>query len=103
MINLTKAMADFWWNSLEHKRKMHWRSWSTLCLAKEQGGLRFKDIQSFNQSLLSKQAWIILNHPDSLFARFFKSRYFEHSDFLSAKNGSPPPMVGEVFNLERSF
>lgn len=24
--NLTKAMADFGWNSLEHKRKMHWLS-----------------------------------------------------------------------------
>ncbi|XP_048605541.1 uncharacterized protein LOC106393034 [Brassica napus] len=88
--NLTKAMADFWWNSLEHKRKMHWLSWSTLCLVKEQGGLGFKDLQSFNQALLAKQAWRILNHPESLFARFFKSRYFENSDFLNAKNGSRP-------------
>ncbi|XP_048621839.1 uncharacterized protein LOC106398406 [Brassica napus] len=88
--NLTKAMADFWWNSLEHKRKMHWLSWSTLCLAKEQGGLGFKDLQSFNQALLAKQAWRILNHPESLFARFFKSRYFKNSDFLNAKNGSRP-------------
>lgn len=35
--NLTKAMANFWWNALKHKRKIHWLSWTKLCLAKEQG------------------------------------------------------------------
>lgn len=57
---------------------------------REQGGLGIKDIQGFNHVCLAKQAWGILNHPESLFARVFKSRYFENSDFLSAKNGPRP-------------
>lgn len=36
--NLTNAMTDFCWNSLEHKRKMHWLSWTKLCLAKKTRG-----------------------------------------------------------------
>ncbi|XP_010436306.1 PREDICTED: uncharacterized protein LOC104720031 [Camelina sativa] len=36
--NLESAMADFWWNSGEHSRKIHWQSWERLCLAKEYGG-----------------------------------------------------------------
>lgn len=88
--NLTRAMADFWWNSLEHKRKIHWMSWNKLALAKELGGLAFKDIQAFNQSLLAKQPWRLLDQPESLFARLFKSRYYDAGDFLSAKMGARP-------------
>lgn len=55
-----------------------------MCLAKEQGGLGFKDIQCFNQSLLANQSWILLIQPDYLFNKVFKSCYYSHSDFLAA-------------------
>lgn len=101
--NLTRAMADFWWDSLEHKRKIHWLSWAKMSLAKELGGLGFKDIHLFNQSLLAKQAWRILNSPDSLFARVFKSRYFDQGDFLSAKNGSNPSYGWRSIQFEKEL
>lgn len=42
--NITKAMAAFWWSSVEHKRKIHWITREKLCLSKEQGGLGFRDL-----------------------------------------------------------
>lgn len=84
---LTSAMADYWWNTMENKKKIHWIDRDKLCILKQDGGLGFKDIQLFNHALLAKQVWRLLQFPTCLLALFLKSRYFGCSSFLQAEMG----------------
>jgi hypothetical protein len=80
-------ISRFWWGSNVDKRKIHWVNWKKTCRKKEQGGMGFRDISSFNQALLAKQGWRIMTEPDSLLAKVFKAKYFPTSNFLQAKPG----------------
>lgn len=88
-----QIMARFWWNGDEGNRKIHWVSWQKMCRPKCFGGMGFKNLGFFNQSLLAKQCWRIVNDPSSLLAVVIKGRYFPREDFFSASIGSNPSFI----------
>jgi len=79
---LERGIRNFWWGAQKGQRKTHWIAWEKFTRSKDRGGLGFRDLQTFNQALLARQAWRILAFPDSLCARLLKARYFPNGDLL---------------------
>ncbi|KAL9450662.1 hypothetical protein AB3S75_012400 [Citrus x aurantiifolia] len=91
--DIQKAIARFWWGGSEKHKSIHWARWERLCYAKKRGGLGFRDFSSFNQALIAKQGWRVLQNPKILLSKILKARYFKHSNFMEAKLGSKPSFV----------
>ena len=49
---MNRSIARFWWRKKEDERKIHWKSWFAMTMAKNLGGLGFKDLEMFNNALL---------------------------------------------------
>ncbi|KAL5845219.1 hypothetical protein ACOSQ4_011177 [Xanthoceras sorbifolium] len=85
---LQRLYADFWWGSSDKGRKTHWLAWPKMCKPKYWGGMDFRDVVAFNQSMLAKQGWRLLCDPSSLMARVLKARYLHSTSFLKCKLGN---------------
>jgi len=86
-----QAMLNrFWWSHDPNKRKIHWVGSEKLCDPKATGGLGFRDMVSFNDAMLAKQVWRLLQDGTSLVSRVLQARYYPSTDILSAQLGRNP-------------
>ena len=79
---MEQTIRNFWWGTKNGKRKVHWTAWWKLTWAKSRWGPGFKDLKLFNQSMLARQAWRLLEYPDSLCARVLKAKYYPNGDLI---------------------
>ncbi|XP_019163592.1 PREDICTED: uncharacterized protein LOC109159934 [Ipomoea nil] len=92
--SIESTMNSYWWKGGGSNSKgIIWKKWSFLCKRKKWGGLGFRDLHGFNLALLSKQAWILANDPNSLASRVLRARYYPNSSFLDAKLGANPSFI----------
>ncbi|CAO2152815.1 unnamed protein product [Urochloa humidicola] len=79
---LERQIRKFWWGELGGKRKTHWIAWNKFTKSKGAGGLGFRDLRVFNQALLGRQAWRLIEKPTSLCARLLKAKYYPNGNLL---------------------
>ena len=60
-------------NKKNEKKCIAWTRWEMMSQAKIRGGMRFRDISSFNQTLVVKQGWRLIQNRDSLTATILKA------------------------------
>ncbi|XP_039161303.1 uncharacterized mitochondrial protein AtMg00310-like [Eucalyptus grandis] len=84
---IEQKIASFWWKNNEAKAGIHWKSWNVMKMRKDNGGMGFKDLITFNKAMLGKQAWRMVDNPPTLWSQLFKGLYFPNSDFWHAREG----------------
>lgn len=88
--DLEAIMAKFWWQKSQGKKGIHWCTWSKLRETKDNRGMGFQNISSFNIALFAKQGWRSQQNLDTLLSHVLKSKYYPNSDFthVSLKRGA---------------
>lgn len=90
--DISSMMAKFWWTHHHKEKGIHWKKWESLRSSKSYGGLGFKNIEVFNNTMLAKQ-WRVLKNGDSLATQILKSKYFKNTSVLDAKVGYRPSFL----------
>ncbi|GAU30882.1 hypothetical protein TSUD_15680 [Trifolium subterraneum] len=69
---------------------IHWLTWDRFACPKAHGGLGFRNFEVFIKAMVAKQAWNIVQNPNSLVEKLIKARYFPHSSLFEASLGYNP-------------
>jgi hypothetical protein len=64
------------------QRKIHWIAWDKLLLPKAYGGMEFRDLRLFNQALLARQAWRLLQYPKNLCTQLLRAKCYPRGNLM---------------------
>jgi hypothetical protein len=76
--SLEQIFKIFWWGFHKDKaRNLSLKSWSSICLPKEERGLGFCRMHEFNLSLITNLGWKLLSNVDCLWVNQLEKKYIK--------------------------
>ena len=86
-----QIFKNFQWGYPSSKtRNLSLKSWDSLCLPKEQGGLGFRKMKDVKLALISKLGWKLHSNLDSMWVAQLRGKYLSSGSFFSLSLPPPP-------------
>lgn len=83
LARMDKMIRDFFWGFKDsYSHNMYLKSWNSICLPKELGGLGIRSMIDINAALLSKMAWKLCVIDDKPWAQLIHARYLRGRNML---------------------
>jgi hypothetical protein len=83
--SLDRSFKKIWWGFPKNRSfNLSLKSWSSICLPKDEGGLGFRRMHDFNLALIAKLGWKLLSNSKCLWVKQLQSKYIKYGDFLSS-------------------
>ncbi|XP_062114647.1 uncharacterized protein LOC133825762 [Humulus lupulus] len=76
-----KLCLWFLWGNNGTRSKFHLTPWSTVCLPKRFGVLRFGEGTKWNKAMLAKYIWAISHQPETLWVKWTNTVYLKGQNF----------------------
>lgn len=95
---IKKMMKAFWLKTDSSSSKgIRWLAGNKMSMSKTRGDLGIHDLFGFKLTLLKKQCWNLIDKPDALVSRLFKTHYYPDCHFLQARK------LGVQFTLGQGY
>ncbi|CAL1372065.1 unnamed protein product [Linum trigynum] len=96
-------IQNFYWGQRGSEKRVHWVSREGVVVAKEDGGLGFRDLEGFNTALLAKPLWRLHQREGSLIARILRAKYHRNTSVLDARVGHRPSFIWRSIISSQDF
>lgn len=81
--DMDALVRKFWWGGKkDSNRYLALKKWSSICLPREKGGLRFYKFEDINSALLAKLGWNLVKGHIELWTYLLKAIYLSGMSFF---------------------
>lgn len=89
-ISKMNSTQQAFWRNKKTNRGKHFISWRNVNKPKEEGGLGFRDLHTFNKALLEKSAWKLCTDDFSICSKSLQDKYFPDGRLLNLSKAIQP-------------